>query len=76
MSVCVCTVTHFASGSIFIGMVAVRHPPKPDVVDMLDDLNDAGIRFVWFSDEDDRRTHAFAGRMNLDTVRFGFARWT
>lgn len=34
--------TSFCAHSIFIGMVGVRRPGKDDVIEMKDDLKDAG----------------------------------
>lgn len=54
-------------GQIFIGMVALQFQAKKDVLPLVEDLNNAGIRFVYFSSENELRSRAFAERMGLET---------
>lgn len=54
-------------GQIFIGMVAVQFQAKKDILPLVEDLNNAGIRFVHFSAENELRSRAFAERMGLET---------
>ncbi len=51
----------------FLGLVAVRDQPKLDTLQLVDRMMSAGVRFVFFSAEDERRTHAFGTRINLFT---------
>ncbi|KAL9541791.1 hypothetical protein PS6_010137 [Mucor atramentarius] len=61
-------------GQIFLGMTAMCHQPKQNVVDFIEDLGLAGIRFVYFSTTAERESKAdgssliaFAERLGLET---------
>ncbi|KAI8393406.1 uncharacterized protein BYT42DRAFT_5272 [Radiomyces spectabilis] len=54
-------------GQIFLGMAALCHQPKQNVVDFIEDLGLAGIRFVYFSPTAERESKAFAERLGLET---------
>ncbi|KAI8076326.1 uncharacterized protein BX664DRAFT_344388 [Halteromyces radiatus] len=54
-------------GQIFLGMAAMCHQPKQNVVDFIEDLGLAGIRFVYFSHTAERESKAFAERLGLET---------
>ncbi|KAF7726482.1 hypothetical protein EC973_008717 [Apophysomyces ossiformis] len=54
-------------GQIFLGMAAMCHRPKQNVVDFIEDLGLAGIRFVYFSPTAERESKAFAERLGLET---------
>ncbi|KAI9298920.1 hypothetical protein K502DRAFT_298739 [Neoconidiobolus thromboides FSU 785] len=54
-------------GQIFLAMTTSAHQPKPDVCDVIEDLKLAGIRFVYFSPKDERRSKAFAERLGMET---------
>lgn len=54
-------------GQIFLGMTAMCHQPKQNVVDFIEDLGLAGIRFVYFSPTAERESKAFAERLGLET---------
>ncbi|KAL1926772.1 hypothetical protein VTP01DRAFT_5418 [Rhizomucor pusillus] len=54
-------------GQIFLGMTAMCHQPKQNVVDFIEDLGLAGIRFVNFSPTAERESKAFAERLGLET---------
>ncbi|KAI8970790.1 hypothetical protein BDB01DRAFT_731425 [Pilobolus umbonatus] len=54
-------------GQIFLGMAAMCHQPKQNVVDFIEDLGLAGIRFVYFSPTAERESKAFAERLGLET---------
>ncbi|CEI97849.1 hypothetical protein RMCBS344292_11974 [Rhizopus microsporus] len=54
-------------GQIFLGMAAMCHQPKQNVVDFIEDLGLAGIRFVYFSTTAERESKAFAERLGLET---------
>ncbi|KAI9276049.1 hypothetical protein BY458DRAFT_454486 [Sporodiniella umbellata] len=54
-------------GQIFLGMAALCHQPKQNVVDFIEDLGLAGIRFVYFSATAERESKAFAERLGLET---------
>eukprot|EP00124_Ichthyophonus_hoferi_P004185 Ihof_evm1s432 gene=Ihof_evmTU1s432 len=58
---------HMLQGQIFIGMVASQMQPREYLVKMIDDLDDAGIRFVLFSSKDANSSKAFADKMGLET---------
>ncbi|KAI7862736.1 hypothetical protein BDF14DRAFT_1851990 [Spinellus fusiger] len=54
-------------GQIFLGIAAMCHQPKQNVVDFIEDLGLAGIRFVYFSPTAERESKAFAERLGLET---------
>jgi len=51
----------------FLGMVAMRDQPKTEVRSLVEHLMAAGIRFVFFSPENERKTQAFGGKIGLFT---------
>ncbi|KAJ2715759.1 hypothetical protein H4R19_001022 [Coemansia spiralis] len=52
---------------IFLGMVTFTYEPKTDVCDFIEDLDIAGIRFVFFSRSKGRQSKSFAERLGLET---------
>ncbi|CAM0141394.1 unnamed protein product [Umbelopsis sp. WA50703] len=54
-------------GQIFLGLATLCHRPKLNVVDFIEDLGLAGIRFVYFSPSAERESKAFAERLGLET---------
>ncbi|KAJ2785207.1 hypothetical protein H4R18_000658 [Coemansia javaensis] len=52
---------------IFLGMVTFAYEPKTDVCDFIEDLDIAGIRFVYFSRTKGRQSKSFAERLGLET---------
>ncbi|RUS17996.1 hypothetical protein BC937DRAFT_89257 [Endogone sp. FLAS-F59071] len=54
-------------GQIFLGMATLCHRPKLNVVDFIEDLGLAGIRFVYFSPTAERESKAYAERLGLAT---------
>ncbi|PKK76448.1 calcium ATPase [Rhizophagus irregularis] len=54
-------------GQIFLAMATFCHQPKLDVCNFIEDLNSAGIRFVYFSPTDERESKAYAERLGLET---------
>ena len=52
---------------LFLGMVAMRDQPKTEVRSLVEHLMAAGIRFVIFSPENERKTQAFGGKIGLFT---------
>ncbi|KAJ2765180.1 hypothetical protein IWQ57_004878, partial [Coemansia nantahalensis] len=52
---------------IFLGMVTFTYEPKTDVCDFIEDLDIAGIRFVYFSQSTGRQSKSFAERLGLET---------
>ena len=50
---------------LFLGMVAMRDQPKTEVRSLVEHLMAAGIRFVFFSPENERKTQAFGGKIGL-----------
>lgn len=53
---------------IFLGMVAVANHPKPEANHFIEDVFDAGIRFVIFSQGNYLETKAFGDDLGLDTT--------
>ena len=54
-------------GQIFIGMITLQHKAKQDIPPLVEDLNNAGIRFVYFSEENEIKSRVFAERLGLET---------
>ena len=54
-------------GQIFLGIVALQYQPFQDIVVLIEDLDQAGIRFVHFSAESEIRENIFSERMGLET---------
>ena len=52
---------------IFIGMVTMQYQAKPDMVQMLEHLDGACIRFVHFSKENELRSRVFSEKMGLES---------
>ncbi|EDQ86370.1 uncharacterized protein MONBRDRAFT_33841 [Monosiga brevicollis MX1] len=52
---------------ILLGAIGVRHRASEDVTELIKDLNDAGIRFVYFSAENELQSKALAEDMGLET---------
>jgi len=51
----------------FLGMAAVRFLPKLEVPNFIEELNEAFIRFIYFSKVDEQKTKLFADRLGLET---------
>eukprot|EP00736_Rhodelphis_marinus_P004134 Rmarinus@m.21979 len=54
-------------GGVFLGMAVCRHRPRREVAPMIEDLRNAGVRFMWFSPENERKTKGFGARMGMET---------
>ena len=52
---------------IFLGAVAMEFGPREDMQEFIDDLGQAGIRFVYFSPYSERVSKAFGERLGLET---------
>lgn len=48
-------------------MIASQYYPKSEIVPVIEHLLSAGIRFVFFSEETESRSKAFANRIGLET---------
>jgi hypothetical protein len=55
------------SGITIVGVVGISFEPKEDVSSFIDDLEQAGIRFVYLSPFDQKSTKAFGERLGLET---------
>jgi hypothetical protein len=55
------------TGQVFLGLVATRHQPTPEVPQLVDELHRIGVRFVFFSSMNRRKSIAFAERIGLET---------
>ncbi len=51
---------------VFLGLVSLHFKPKRDIVDLIEDLQVAGIRFVHFTAENDVRAKVFAQKLGLE----------
>jgi len=54
-------------GQIFLGMVGVSVPPQEGIARLIEDLSAAGVRFVYFSPRNMRRSKPFAEKCGLET---------
>ncbi|XP_071964602.1 transmembrane protein 94-like isoform X2 [Antedon mediterranea] len=54
-------------GQIFIGMVSCNFQAKSDIVNLLDNLDEACIRFVHFSRDQELRSKVFSEKIGLET---------
>ncbi|KAJ3415516.1 hypothetical protein HDV05_004718 [Chytridiales sp. JEL 0842] len=54
------------AGQTFLGMATLFYQPKPNVIDFIEDLDLAGIRFVYFSGAPERESKAYAERLGLE----------
>lgn len=52
---------------VFLGMVGAMDRARVEAPDVVEDLFNAGIRFVHMSEEDERRTKAFGYQLGLET---------
>ena len=52
---------------IFLGAIAMEFDPREDMQEFVDDLGQAGIRFVYFSPYSERISKAFGERLGLET---------
>lgn len=53
------------SRQVFMGLVAMRDQPKTEVRALVEQLKVAGVRFVYFSPENERKTQAFGTKIGL-----------
>lgn len=51
---------------IFLGAVSFLYPPKANMVDFVEDLGLAGIRFVYFSSSPEQESKSYAERLGLE----------
>lgn len=54
-------------GLVFLSLLGISFEPKQSVSSFIDDLEQAGIRFVYFSPSDQKSTKAFGERLGLET---------
>lgn len=54
-------------GQIFTGLVASRDQPRAEMDDLVESLHKSGVRFVYFSPRDARRSRKVAEKMGLET---------
>ena len=52
---------------VFLGLVSFQFKPKKDIVSLVEDLQITGIRFVYFTCENEIRGKAFALKLGLET---------
>ncbi|KAJ3332362.1 hypothetical protein HDU76_000463 [Blyttiomyces sp. JEL0837] len=60
------TLKELFKGQTFLGMASLYYQPKPNVIDFIEDLGLAGIRFVYFSAAPERESKAYAERLGLE----------
>jgi magnesium-transporting ATPase (P-type) len=54
------------SNQVFVGMVSLQYYPKSDVVALVQELRDSGIRFIYFTSENEVRGRIFAEKLGLE----------
>lgn len=59
-------VLHSLSNQVFVGMVSLQYYPKPDIVSLVQDLRNCGIRFIHFTAENEVRGKIFAEKLGLE----------
>ena len=52
---------------IFLGMAALRNQPKAEVLGLVDEMHDAGVRFVYFSHGTERMSKPFCDQIGIET---------
>jgi hypothetical protein len=57
------------SSQIFLGMIAMRDQPKIEVRALVEDMKNAGIRFVFFSPDNERKTQVSTNTRNATDYR-------
>ena len=63
------------SRQIFLGMLASRPQPKEEMVGVIEDLDKAGIRFVYFSPRNPKRAKIMASQMGLEVAGIVLYLW-
>jgi magnesium-transporting ATPase (P-type) len=58
--------TEITKGQTFLGAASFEYLPKPNMIDFVEDLALAGIRFVYFSRAPERESKAYAERLGLE----------
>eukprot|EP00040_Diaphanoeca_grandis_P036802 m.236564 g.236564 ORF g.236564 m.236564 type:complete len:603 (-) comp33687_c3_seq1:46-1854(-) len=61
------TYTDLQRDQVFLGMVGIQDQPVPDIVDLVRELEESGIRFVFFSSEGGLESKSFASKLGLET---------
>lgn len=61
------SITELLQGLVLVGILGLSFEPKEDISAFIDDLEQAGIRFVYFSPHDQKSTKAFGDRLGLET---------
>lgn len=51
---------------VFLGIVSLQFQPKADIVHLIEDLESTGIRFVYFTNENELRGKVFAEKLGLE----------
>ena len=51
---------------VFLGVVSLQFQPKADIVHLIEDLESTGIRFVYFTNENELRGKVFAEKLGLE----------
>ncbi|KAI8899738.1 hypothetical protein BC833DRAFT_584440 [Globomyces pollinis-pini] len=59
-------VEEITKGQTFLCASSFIYPPKPNMVDFIEDLALAGIRFVYFSSAPERESKSYAERLGLE----------
>lgn len=53
-------------GQVFLGMLSLQYQPAPDMVQLVEQLNIAGVRFVHFTAENELQIRGFTEKLGLE----------
>ena len=60
------SIVKLISNQIFLGMVSLQYQPKEDVIALVQNLKQSGIRFIHYTAENDVRGKLFAEKLGLE----------
>ena len=58
--------SNLVCNQVFLGVVSLQFQPKADIVHLIEDLESTGIRFVYFTNENELRGKVFAEKLGLE----------
>lgn len=58
----------YETGGIFLGIVCIRDPPRPEVKEAIDDCKTAGIRVIMITGDSKETAVAIAKELNIIDV--------
>ena len=58
--------TSLLCNQVFLGVISLQFQPKADIVLLIEDLESTGVRFVYFTNENEVRGKVFAEKLGLE----------